>query len=335
MTENEIGPVFRYGDIILWERTLQHALWDWCVPGGVVLDIGANIAGVAIALSRMVGEAGQIHAFECNPRLAEWARLNCQINDVTNVQVIEKAVYSCSGKKLQFFCENSHYGHGSSLVLQQVDSREISVVSVSVDDYCREKRLRPCAIKIDVEGGEYDVLVGALGVLRDCEPTVIFEDSGMHKLGRDPIDLMTNIGYRLYDASLYEEVDRRFYERQPGVSNVLAIPGRLNSRGRFVKCMIAEYNGNKPIRLAPGRYVVECDICGESTDIAWLKLVNLDDERDETMYETRLNWLKHHSCSAIVFRTDSEATVRVDVGAVTPIAGLGIASVRVYRVEFL
>lgn len=330
-----IGPVFPYGEIILWERTVQHALEASCAEGSVVLDVGANIAGVAIALSRMVGATGQVHAFECNPRLAEWGRRNCLVNKAHNVHFVEKAVFSCSGKQLRFFCENSQYGHGSSLIVAQRDSSEISVVSVSIDDYCRENHLRPHAIKIDVEGGEYDVLAGALHVLRDCQPTVVFEDCGMHTQDRDPIDLLSRMGYLLYDASLYEPVDREFYQSRPGVANVLAIPPRCKARRGFTKQKISEHNGMEAIHLSKGLYVLECDIAGESTGAAWVKLHNIATGVDETMFETRLNWLKHHSCSALVFRAVSDAAVRVEVGSSLPIDGLRLTQVRVSRIDLI
>lgn len=327
------GPVFPYGDVILWERTVQHALQPSCVEGSVVLDVGANMAGVAIALSRFVGVTGQVHAFECNPRLADWGRRNCLVNNVHNIYFVEKAVYSSSGKQLRFFCENSQYGHGSSLITAQSDSTEINVDSVSIDDYCHENQLRPDAIKIDVEGGEYDVLEGALRTLTRCHPTIVFEDCGTHARDRDPIDLLSRVGYVLYDASLYEPVDREFYRSRPGVANVLAVAPHKKATGGFSKKKIFEYHGTGNIGLTEGLYVLECDIAGESTHPAWIKLHNHTAGVDETMFETRLNWLKHHSCSALVFRANKDTVVNVEVGSSFPIDGLRLTQVRVYRIE--
>lgn len=328
-----IGPVFEYGDVILWERSIQVALKDFCKPGETVLDIGANIGGVSIALSRMVGSSGEVHAFECHPNLTEWCRQNIEINKANNIVLVEKAVYSTPDEEMTFYCEPSQFGHGSSLFEQQADSIQIKVKTTSVDEYCQALELKPSAMKIDVEGAEYDVLAGARKTLRKWQPVVVFEDIGNPRVGRDPMLLLDEMGYELYDASLYDRVDRKYYNDRPGVVNILAIPPKLQSVISYDKTLIQRHQNSCQLDLEAGRYVIECEILGNSTETAWIRLGNLATADDESMFETKLNWLKHHTSSCLVFDSPVPANLRLEIGSQFDIEGLGIGDVKVFSLN--
>lgn len=60
-------PTNRYGESIPWEIPIQLCLKDFLRAGDRVLDIGANIGGLSIAMSRMVGPNGQVHAKHGRP----------------------------------------------------------------------------------------------------------------------------------------------------------------------------------------------------------------------------------------------------------------------------
>ena len=44
-----------YGPHILWEFPIQLCCRDFVRPGDTVLDVGANIGGLSVAMSRIVG----------------------------------------------------------------------------------------------------------------------------------------------------------------------------------------------------------------------------------------------------------------------------------------
>ncbi|GGB48546.1 hypothetical protein GCM10011316_20860 [Roseibium aquae] len=328
-----IGTIEKYSELILWERTVQIALKDFCMDGCTVLDIGANLGGVSIALSRMVGKTGMVYAFECNPRLAEWCRRTIEVNNAENVVLDERAVYSQTDMSIEFFCEPSYYGHGSSLIERQADSVGVAVKTISIDDFCSEKQINPTAIKIDVEGAEYDVLVGAEKTLQEVQPVVVYEDIGNVRAKRDPIDILVRNGYRLYDAALYEHVDRSFYDERKGVANVLAIPPRLQKKYSYQKLHLCTKIGRATIKLWPGRYVLECDLASESTEIGWIKLTNITSGQVECVYETRVNWLKHHTSSSLVADVKEAALYEVSVGSDNDISDLRLDKIRVYELD--
>jgi hypothetical protein len=54
----------------------------------------------------------------------------------------------------------------------------VTVPIVTLDDFCRERSLRPQFVKIDVEGFELEVLRGAFEVLQEFRPILIAEILG-------------------------------------------------------------------------------------------------------------------------------------------------------------
>lgn len=330
---SKIGAVFPYGPIILWERSVQIAISNFCKSGDVVFDIGSNIGGVAIALSRMVGPSGQVYAFECNPRLASWNRANLAVNGAGNVTLVEKAMHSTAGLEVSFYCEDSYFGHGSSLTEKTANSVQVIVPTVSIDSYCIENKLSPSAIKIDVEGAEYDVLCGAAHVLRNIQPVILFEDIGKHPAGRDPLDVLKAYDYTCYDVAKYEKVTRGYYADKPGVSNILCLPPRLAGNHDLVRDFVGTATQNTPYTVEPGLYVFECELTGDSQEQAWLRIVDTKSQEVQTVFETRLNWLRHHASSCLVYEAQHAGAVKIEIGSRTPINGLGIGAIRAYRIE--
>lgn len=78
-----------------WEYWITAFMWRNVRPGMVALDLGANHGYYSILLADLVGEAGRVHAFEPNPRMAELLRDNVAVNGFWRViRVHEAAVGS-------------------------------------------------------------------------------------------------------------------------------------------------------------------------------------------------------------------------------------------------
>jgi hypothetical protein len=119
--------------------------------------------------------------------------------------------------------------------LRAPDSRdavtEIPVNIISLDEYVREKNIkRVDVIKLDVEGGEIDVLRGGANVFRDLRPLLICEvlDATTLAWGYDAcqiIQAVQDFGYEWFDlnsdGSLEPHAERLSY---PRVKNYLAVP---------------------------------------------------------------------------------------------------------------
>jgi FkbM family methyltransferase len=127
--------------------------------------------------------SGKVIAFEPNPTVAQRLRENCALNRIRNVEL------------LPFACSRS--GGGSGILIVNRDSNPTGHLQsrergtwenssrlrdlISVEVTTLDKTLVSCDrvdfIKIDVDGGEYDVLLGGERVLERCHPHLLIEYS--------------------------------------------------------------------------------------------------------------------------------------------------------------
>lgn len=186
-----------------WMGGEQKAFLEQTVrPGMHVLDIGANIGLYTLLLSRLVGPAGTVIAFEPDPQLFEALTENCRKNSVTNVHLCNLAVGAHSGTKILF---RSLLNAGDNR-LAEVDPsdlrRAVEVRVATVDEIVGDRPVD--FIKIDTQGWEGEVLAGMQRVLaRNSTLQICLEywPSGLKAAGYNPVDLLsglTRMGFHLY-----------------------------------------------------------------------------------------------------------------------------------------
>jgi len=90
--------------------------------GDVVLDIGANIGYYTLIFAKLVGQEGEVLAFEPDPNNFALLKKNIEINGYRNVSLLQKAVSNRSGKIRLYLSDSnpgahtiydSHDGHKS------------------------------------------------------------------------------------------------------------------------------------------------------------------------------------------------------------------------------
>ena len=139
--------------------------------GDVFLDIGANCGALTLVAASLIGN-GKVYAFEPSPNVRE--RLQANINLNPDLKDIIKIISEGLGlnKSQVFYNEDPNYRGNGSLYEKQ----GIPVEVLSLDEWvAREKLEKVDVIKIDVEGMEYDVLVGGKSVLETHHPLIYFE----------------------------------------------------------------------------------------------------------------------------------------------------------------
>ncbi len=158
-------------------------------PGSVVYDIGANVGFFSLLASVLTGTEGQVYAFEPLPRNIHYLRQHIQINKLENIDVIEAAVSDHTGEAYFDLGASSAMGHLAT-------QGEIKVQMVSLDSLVDEGRIEaPEVMKVDVEGAEYDVLLGGRNLLETQRP-ILFLDTHDRKAHHLTISLLEELGYR-------------------------------------------------------------------------------------------------------------------------------------------
>lgn len=174
-------------------------LSDW-----IVFDIGANLGDITIILSKY---AKEVHSFEPHPEVNKRLNKNVKLNELNNV-IVNKLALSSEKGLLDFWSppkvkKDANEGLFS---LVQIDGFEKidSVQAITLDDYVSANSIdRLDFIKIDVEGAEKMVFIGAENTLHKYSPIIMLEinDPTARSAGYSVDDLLSfleNQGYNRF-----------------------------------------------------------------------------------------------------------------------------------------
>jgi len=142
-------------------------------PGNIVIDVGANEGFVSLWLSKLIGATGGVYAIEPNPENLFFLYNNIELNKATNIKVIEKAV-SDQKAKMPFFCSPNSGAWGSLTNFSYFPGESINV-EVDTLDYLFGDLQQLDFLKVDTEGNELKVFLGARQVLSRHRPHICFE----------------------------------------------------------------------------------------------------------------------------------------------------------------
>ena len=140
--------------------------------GRVVYDIGANVGIYTLAASRLVGPRGQVIAFEPLPRNVRLLERHVRLNLCENVRIIPEAL--CHQNGLARFDEASDASQGHLASRGALEVKTARLDDVVLD----EKLLLPDIMKVDVEGAEADVLLGAERAISGARPEIFLATHG-------------------------------------------------------------------------------------------------------------------------------------------------------------
>ncbi len=160
-------------------------------PEDIACDIGANKGSYLYWLSRW---AGRVVAFEPQPGLATYLTDACSALGMGNVTVERVGVSDKSG--IRDFYVPSENSPEASLV-PHADACSYQIPVVALDDFFPAHQ-RVALLKIDVEGGELDVLRGAERILRQHRPVLLMECEQRHLnegTVADRLTYLADLGY--------------------------------------------------------------------------------------------------------------------------------------------
>jgi FkbM family methyltransferase len=202
---------FVYGT---WEPEVIKVVIDTVKPGMTIIDVGAHIGYYTLIFAKCVGPAGCVLSFEPLPGNFALLQKNVQLNKLQNVQLFNQAVFSRT-EGITITVDDDQPNPGSGSMYNAKGVRQYQVDAISLDDFCKKSALRPDVLKMDVEGAEYDVLMGATETISRYRPKLLIE---LHHFDRNiaahPVPaLLTGWGYQI-----------QWIERWQLTSYILATP---------------------------------------------------------------------------------------------------------------
>jgi FkbM family methyltransferase len=170
-----------------YEHAKQRVIYDEVRPGTIFYDIGANVGFYSLLASKLVG-SGQVYAFEPVPRNLYFLKKHLELNSVSNVEVLERAVSDRVGVA-QFQLEPTGFmGHLS-------EAGAITVSTVSLDSLLEQQYPPPPNyIKMDIEGAELMALRGARRTIEQYRPILFLATHG-RQMHRECCQLLESWGY--------------------------------------------------------------------------------------------------------------------------------------------
>jgi FkbM family methyltransferase len=177
-----------------YEPEVTEAVEKYCRSGFTVLDIGANIGAHALRIAKRVGEAGRVYAFEPTDYAYQKLVKNISLNPLRNIHPLQIALADSNRKGQHIQFRSSWPTRGSPKV------RESIVDFVRLDE-------RIDVIKLDVDGNEYPVIMGAKSVLATNRPIMIMEVWGPNFAdpSTNPFRVLNELGYRFFHISTGRE----------------------------------------------------------------------------------------------------------------------------------
>lgn len=177
--------IYLPGEASLWhgehEPEVQNAISAAVRPGAIFYDVGAHVGTMTLGAARLVGDLGRVIAFDGDPENIDRLLVNSERNRFqARIRVVHGVVWSRTATDGISFrrgttarCHGGVEADGSRPVLG--GGELITVPAITLDDFIAAGTPPPQLIKIDVEGGEYEVLRGGDRLFAVQRPFIIVE----------------------------------------------------------------------------------------------------------------------------------------------------------------
>ncbi len=224
----------------VWEPQTTKLLLHFSTNAENVIIAGAYFGDQAIPVANNIRETGICHTFEPNKNNSDLIVENAKLNNLNNILINNLALWNKSNEKLVF------EGEDALASTIEADNSSANVLhTITIDDYVTQNKVgKVNLLMIDVEGSEIKVLQGAVEMLKQHKPVVVFEthslyDDWSNGLQNSPsATLLTNLGYEVFAVREFHQnidtgampiellsLNRTYCETPPHHGfNMLAVP---------------------------------------------------------------------------------------------------------------
>ncbi len=170
--------------------------------GDTVIDAGANIGMFTVIASFLAGDGGHVIAIEPDPQNLKILKKNIELNNLKNVEIVNKALYALPGKRLKLV----QAGVMSKIISDEAEKNltTIEVETTTFDDIIVERGLKPTILKMDIEGAEKYALLKAEIMMKtlnyiECEIHSIEDYEVLNKFSnlflfkKEPVENIQNV----------------------------------------------------------------------------------------------------------------------------------------------
>lgn len=165
-------PASDFGQRLLtvgeYEPELAATLLRLLQPGQVFADVGANEGYFSVMASRLVGARGRVLAVEPQSRLQPVLRRNFALNHADNVTITAAVVSDSIGVAELNLAPSMNTGATSLIRSTRYALRQETVPALPLAEMLARAGLTTVdLLKLDIEGWEYEAILGSREIFRD------------------------------------------------------------------------------------------------------------------------------------------------------------------------
>ncbi|MFP4403808.1 MAG: FkbM family methyltransferase [Candidatus Woesearchaeota archaeon] len=190
-----------------FEKNTTNAIKKLCKREMVIFDIGANVGIHALRMAKQVGPKGKIYAFEPMSWAQKKFKSNHLLNNNLNNIVLEKLALGekeiSITTKFRTSWQLSGNQNKQSLHTEKINFK-------TLDSYVKEKKIKRLDfMKIDVDGGEYSMVLGAKKAIKKFMPKIILEVSEYQDERKYDVakflSIFKDLGYSFYSEENFKK----------------------------------------------------------------------------------------------------------------------------------
>ena len=212
-----ILPLSPNDELFLFEPLCFRGIKATVEPDAVVYDVGASFGIMTVQLALLTGDRGTVISFEPN---AAAATLAAQLVEVNGLQERVRQVNVLVGEKsarVPFFVVSGYESVASTrnkeIVQFHPNALRREVAMIAMDDFVGPS---PSVIKLDIEGSEYQFLLGAQRLLTKHQPDLVIETHALEidGIGGNTLELcrmLEAFGYSLWNLETNQPTDASTY----------------------------------------------------------------------------------------------------------------------------
>ena len=172
-----------------YERGTLQVIHRILRPGDTFIDIGANEGYFTVVGSKIVGTSGRVLAVEPQARLAPVLARNLEENQCTNTVVIQAAVSRCSGTAILYLAPDMNTGSSGLTEATRYRVATQTTPLISLAELLAQVPDAMPVVKMDIEGFEYDAILGSEAVFRSGVVRALIMEPHDHLLRKRNLDV--------------------------------------------------------------------------------------------------------------------------------------------------
>ncbi|KAF4669969.1 hypothetical protein FOL47_002304 [Perkinsus chesapeaki] len=180
-----------------YDPTEESFLLSYIKRGQTVVEIGANVGAYSIPLAEKLGPSGQLHCFEPFRYMYQILTANVVLNGLSNVYTYNVGIGEDGPERIvQVQAPSlSRISNLGAMRISQQQAEEVALVAYSgvenitirsLDSFSFSRKID--LLKIDVEGMEHLVAMGARETIKRDRPLIYAENQGKRRrMNKKPI----------------------------------------------------------------------------------------------------------------------------------------------------